>query len=346
VRSKSAVLLILPFLICLGSKVQAEVVQSSTGNGAYWLVRDGSEMRIGGPQGPEVAVDLPPGAVIRSLEPSADGWLAAGRMPSGDGTELLLIESRNGVAEVVEAPLRGPARYRGQPVLLMERGQLVGLVWAEGNGHRELEIWAAPRQGDGWGASELIAARGPGSQVAPAAVVLDDGSWLAVWAAYDGRDDEILCSHRRDGEWSVPARVHPDNDVPDLVPTLVPIDDGAMVAWSWFDGNDYRLRLSRWRDQAWSTPQTMGERGSTEPEFIESEGAVRLLYQTVSPWTWTVLELDRTGEARRAAVLGVRTYDRPLLLDDRDAGPRLLWPQLRTKSPAQAARPLEWQDLP
>jgi hypothetical protein len=308
------------------------------------MAHDGGKTRLSGPGGAEMRVDLPPGAVLYDLEPTNTGWLAAGRIPTTDGTELLIIEGRDGETDLINVPARSGGKFRGQPVLLTEHDRLVGLVWAEGDAHDQLAIWAAPRDADEWGPSEQISPPGPGSQLAPVGTILDDGSWLAVWPAFDGTDYDIRWSRRVDGKWSSPERVHADNDVPDLTPDVIAIDGGALVVWSWFDGNDYRLRTARLRDGGWSDVETFGEKGSVDPGLVQVEDRVRLLYQTVSPATWTVLEFDRSGLNQRQAVLLVDTNDRPFLFAEEDDRARLHWPELERQDQPPIDHRLEWQE--
>lgn len=324
--------------------LMAEVIQSSAQGASYWAVRDGAETRVGGPAGAEMVVELPPGAMLLDLEPTQAGWMASGHMPLSDGTELLLVEERDGQIELLAIPERSSSRFRGQPALLMERDRLTGLVWAEGDGPTEYEIWAASWNGSQWGATELVSPQGPGSQLAPVGIVLEDGSWLAVWPAFDGTDDEIRWSRRVDGRWSSPERVHPDNAVPDVIPDVIAIDGGALVVWSWFDGNDYRLRTSRFAGGIWSDIETFGEKGSIDPGLVRIEDGARLLYKTVNPATWTVRQLDRNGLERRQAVLSVDTNDRPLLFNEDGDQPRLHWPELQNRDLPPIDRQLEWQD--
>ena len=343
VRSRIAVQLILIGLALVATTGQAQVLQSSADGGQHWLVRDSGETRLSGPAGAQMRVNLPPGDVLSDLEPTPSGWLAAVRIPSGVGTELLILEGRDGETDLLGVPARAGGTFRGQPVVMLEQGHLVGLVWAEGNAHDQLAIWAASLEDGEWGQPELVSPPGPGSQLAPKGVVLGDRSWLAIWPAFDGTDDEIRWSRRVGGQWSPPQRVHADNDVPDLLPDVIAIDGGALVAWSWFDGNDYRLRTARLIDGGWSDFETIGEKGSVEAGLVRSEDGIRLLYQTVMPATWTVLELDSRGMARRTAVLRVDTYERPLLLSDESGAARLVWPALENRLQPAREHPLVWQ---
>lgn len=330
-------------LICLGVVLPTAValaasVQSSQDGGALWARRDGSELVLGGRAETELRVDLPPGATIRTLEPIADGWLAAGRLPDGNGTDLLLIAGGVQGADLLTVPDRGEARYRGQPFLFVEDGSLVGLAWAAGAGPRELEIWAAPWREGRWDTPELVSAKGVGSQVAPRGAVLEDGSWLLVWTAFDGQDSEVLFSRRQGAGWTGPESIHLPNDVPDILPDVVPVEGGALATWSWFDGSDYRLKSARLVGDRWTVSAPFGGKGSGEPSFFRTADRILLLYSSVIPMSWSVVEVDSRGHRRRQAVAPVDTYRRPLLvLGDEDEG-LLRWPE--------HDHPLTWRDLP
>ena len=273
----------------------AGVLQSTREGGELYAVQGRDTLRIGRLGGAEQEVDIASGASLHTLEPTSSGWLAAGHRATADGTELLLIEESEGTIQSLPVPQVPGARLSGQPILLIQDDSLAGLVWAAGNELRGLEIWAAEWLHGKWGEPELVSPKGPGSQVAPRALVLEDGSWLVVWAAYDGQDDEIVWSLRSRGEWAKPERVAGDNAVPDITPRLLAIDRGALLAWSWYDGNDYRMKTSRFLDRSWTNPESFGEKGSLYPTVIQTYVGGLLLYKTVEPASWTVLALDRQG---------------------------------------------------
>lgn len=316
----------------------AEVLQSSGQSGALWADRDGVGVRVARIGGGKIRVELPPGASLRDLEPTASGWVAAGRLPDSQGTDLLLVAGNPEGTDLLPVPRRGSNRFRGQPVLLLERRQLVGLAWAAGNAPREWEIWAASWDDGEWGSPQLVSPIGPGSQVAPAGTVLEDGSWMLVWSAFDGHDDEIVWSRRIGERWTVPQPVHEENDVPDAKPEIVAVEGGAMVVWNWFDGNDYRMRAARWVGNGWQESPAFGGKGSGGPGLIQTDDGILLLYQSVDPASWTVVEFDRAGNERREARILEDTNQRPLLVPDQAEDGILRWPA--------GDRVLNWRDLP
>lgn len=186
-----------------------------------------------------------------------------------------------------------------QPSALAGAHGLAALVWIEGVDSRQGAIRFARWTGAGWSASEVVAPPGPGTQTALKAATLADGSFLAVWSAYDGEDDEIVWSRYDTGRWS-PPQPPTKNRVPDITPALRQAGDGALLAWSFYDGNDYRLRLAAWQDHGFRETLTLGGKGSTFPAFADT-AAPLLIFRQALPAEWQVVELDEHGQALRRA---------------------------------------------
>ncbi len=331
--------------ILIASSLGAEALQSPALENALWAVADGSAWRLA-IGGDPVELELPRGTRIEDLQSCRDGWLAAGRAPADQGTELLLLRGGRAGNDLLPVPDRVAGHFRGRPVLAIHQGELVGMAWLEGDGARALEVRAAGWDGEAWGVSELVSPRGPGSQVAPRLTVLEDGSWLLVWAAFDGLDDEILWSRRRSGAWSPPQRLHPDNDVFDITPRVARTGWGAVAVWSRFDGSDYRLELSHFSGGVWSPSRSIGGRGSGDPLLITSERGLLLLFHTVESGSWSVLELATDGAPERLAEVAEATYERPLLLSDDNGAAQLVWPARDSPPRSRLEVPLDWRDLP
>jgi hypothetical protein len=161
--------------------------------------------------------------------------------------------------------------------------------------------------------------------MALAGTVLPDGDWLLLWAGFDGEDDEILWSRRSRETWSVPGRVHSDNSTPDITPTVVPTNGGALAAWSVLYDGHYRLRLARWNDGVWQTDPPSGGKGSLYPHAFHSTSGLEIVHLSVVPEGWSVIEFDHDGFERRRRHTMESTLDRPLLLELTSAGPELRW---------------------
>ena len=345
-RTPRRIVALLGAAILFASASVAGVLQATREGGQLYAVQGRDSLRIGHLGGAEAEIEVPSGVSIYALEPTGSGWLAAGHSPSETGTELLLIEQSEGTIRSLPVPQILGARLSGQPILLIQDDFLAGLVWATGDELRGLEIWAAEWLHGKWGEPEIVSPKGPGSQVAPRALVLEDGSWLVAWAAYDGEDDEIVWSLRSRGEWTKPTRVAADNVVPDITPRLLAIDGGALLAWSWYDGNDYRMKTSRFISGNWTDPEVFGDKGSLYPSVIQTDEGGLLLYKTVEPASWTVLALDRQGVASRRAVVADDSEDRPLLAIDEGKGALLRWQAADGHFDLARDRASAWQELP
>lgn len=266
------------------------------------------------------AADLP---TVRAR--LAAGELQAGVRASDQGARLALRIVRTDGSSV-ELPEPGPrlAARLDEPTPVVAGGELAGLVWLEGATRESYAVRYAPWVGAGWGPVEEVAAPGAGSQLALAALPLADGRLLAVWAGYDGQDDEILFALRAaTGRWSAPARVARDNDVPDITPALAAMpgpDAGALVAWSRFDGGQYRVTVARFDGERFRGARVIGEPGTLEPGFLPPgpNGAPRLLYRHARPPGWTVADLDRSGAPGQAWYAVTSDPARPTAAQIRD----------------------------
>jgi hypothetical protein len=112
--------------------------------------------------------------------------------------------------------------------------------------------------------------------------------------------------------------------VPDVLPALGAVGNGAVLAWSRYDGNDYRLMLARLDGKRVRDERPVGEAGSLDATFApEAEGSL-LLYKSTRPAGWSVLELDRAGRITARGLVETAERSRPLLVAGAGA-PRLRW---------------------
>ena len=205
---------------------------------------------------------------------------------------------------------------------------------------------AAEWLGDGWGRVEEVSPQGPaaivrGAQLALTAAVLPDGDWLLMWAGFDGEDDEILWSRRRTRSWSAPRRLHGDNPVPDIKPTVIATGNGALAAWSVFDDYHYRLRVARLTGDTWSLEPVSGGKGSIDPQALRVADRLLVLHRSVIPNGWTLLELDRDGALLRRGFVDEATSYGPLVFPTASGDIELRW----SGSTATTRTP-DWEPLP
>ncbi len=299
------------------------------------LLRRGTEVELQLP-GRGTLLDLPGDVRIDGVaDDDATTWLTGTRRDP-TGRELYLARVEAGILREIAPPAPRVGRLRAEPLAVRARGGVSGLVWLEGDSPQRFAVRFASRAGDGWQASQEIAPSGPGSQLALATASLADGSTLLAWSRFDGRDDEIVFSHRAAGEWSAPQAVAEDNPVPDITPTLAAQATGALAAWSRYDGHEYRVVTATFDGTRWSAPREVGGPGSLEPALAVLGETTYLLYQRATPRSWELAELATGGEVRRRARFARDAGPRPVVVTTGPGGrPGLRWPD--------ATQPAVWE---
>ncbi len=317
----------------LGASARGRAVQAWDGGRELTASAAGGSLRVElGPPGAATAAGelaLPEGAVVGSAALLADGWAVAGSRPAagagGPGGRRLFFASGSAAgARDLPEPAGQRAPVRQDPVLLVDGGRLVGAAWLEGGPGGQLGVRAAAWDGERWGEPESVAAPGPGSQLALAGAVLDDGSWLLVWSAYDGSDDEIVWAQRTGGGWLPARRLAADNAVPDVVPAVAATaGGGAIAAWSRYDGREYRLRSARFAGGEWAGEEWAAPAGTMFPSFAGDRDRRWLVYRDAGARGWAVAELTAggLGEPRIAAETSA---ERPAVVLG-DGAPALVW---------------------
>jgi hypothetical protein len=94
-----------------------------------------------------------------------------------------------------------------------------------------------------------------------------DTVW-ATWAGFNGKNDDIYVSHWTGRNWSAPVRIHPANDVPDILPELSLENGHLTVTWQTFDGDRYQYVQSVFNGHTWSEPLPITE---TKQENIQTK---------------------------------------------------------------------------
>lgn len=278
--------------------------------------------------GQVTSVRLRRGETLDVIEEAAGGWLAAGgRERELGGRRLVLFASDGFATRRLPTPATAPGSIGLRPVLLVDHGELVGMAWLEGVDPRRLEVRAAVREGEGWAEPETVAGPAAGSQTALSGTVLADGSWLLVWSAFDGQDDEVQWSVRSGGAWRTPDRLHAGNDVPDITPAVVAEGDGALAAWSRLESGEYATVVARFSDGRWSRPRAVAGRGSFYPSFHRDTRHTHLVLRNAEPRGWTVIDLAADGSPLRHAIFAHAAPERPAIAADNDSELSLAWPE-------------------
>jgi hypothetical protein len=290
--------------------------------------------------GQTTSVGLRRGETLDVVEEAAGGWLAAGGRESESGERRLVLLASDGFAtHRLQPPATATGSIGLRPALLVDHGELVGMAWLEGVDPRRLEVRAAVRDGDGWFEPETVAGPAAGSQTALSGTVLADGSWLLVWSAFDGQDDEVQWSVRSGGAWRTPDRLHAGNDVPDITPAVVAEGNGALAAWSRLEAGEYATVVARFSGGRWSQPRAVAGVGSFYPTFHRDAQHTHLVLRNAEPRGWTVLDLAADGSPRRHAIFAHAAMERPAIAADNGSELSLAWPEGAVRQSARWERP-------
>lgn len=241
--------------------------------------------------------------VLTDFAETGSGWAAAGTQATTRGKKIVVLEQSAAGLQRIPEPASQTEQLRLQPRLMITRSEVGGLAWLEGKDPSSMSVRTANWTGTEWQSVQVVSPPLKGSQTGLTGTVLADGSWLLVWAAFDGQDDEIYWSQKKVGSWSPPRRLAGNNAWPDITPEVIATRTGALAAWSRFDGNDYRLTIARFDGSRWSSPQTVGNRGSVDPQLTTLGGQTYLLFNSASTSSWTVLEIQSSGRVGRQASL-------------------------------------------
>lgn len=292
--------------------------------GGPLLRAEGSRLWIAEAGNAPRQIELPPAMdAVTAAHDGAAIWVA-GRFDLAETSDLWVATvGEDGRLDALPSP-PGRQALRSFPTLLGDGEAVVGMVWQEGDRQEENAIRAAAWAGETWGPVETVAAPRGSEQTGLTAVVLADGSWLAVWAAVDSEDD-LWWSHRVGGVWSPARRVHPDDATPDILPRLVAAGQGALLAWSSYDGRDYRLRRARFEGDVWSEQPIEGGRGAEPVRWLATGHGLALLSSSVAPEGWNLFELDSAGTVRRSWSASTELEGEPWVVET-GAELWLLWP--------------------
>jgi len=300
------------WLCAFGSWLQAGVLQAPAGARGLRAEETPGETCIVDRDGGRLSCWPRVQGSITDLRETSRGWIAAGHSLGIAERRLFVVRDLGQGLEWLAAPA-AEGVVRGRPELVADDTRLLGLVWLEGPVQEELEIRAAEWLGGDWGPAMTVSPRGDGAQLAPAATVLEGGAWLVLWTAVDGHDDELMWSLFGRGAWSTPVRVHEDNAMPDVMPTVVTSPQGAIAAWSWLDGRDYRVRTAFFDGRAWRLDEPYAGRGGLEPHLANVSGVFLLSFMTVEPGQWVACELDASGRLLHRAVVARQSGQRPVI---------------------------------
>jgi len=208
-----------------------------------------------------------------------------------DGSIRRIVCSRKGADGNWESPVV-LSRDDGQHVTPSIAKAADGTIWV---------IWTTltsdgPRftfarsEADGWSRPETLPT-GMRSNTAPCIWVDEEGLLWIVWAGNNGGNDDIFVMRGDGRTWSSAERIHPVNNVPDVLPAIEAGPNGMpQVKWSRFSNGSYRTFISIWQGSSWSTPVEAG----VEALPVSSDRSIDLPQAVDDPDKAVVLEEGKT----------------------------------------------------
>jgi hypothetical protein len=101
--------------------------------------------------------------------------------------------------------------------------------------------------------------------------------WLA-WSGVQNHDDDIYFSRWQGVKWAKPALVHPDNNVPDILPQLsLSLEGKPLITWTSYNNGRYVYSLGEWNGRQWVAV------ANTSALFTKSIAQVRELKRAAVP---------------------------------------------------------------
>ncbi|MGB5162787.1 MAG: hypothetical protein WBP10_01235 [Thermoanaerobaculia bacterium] len=302
-----------PTSVVLFAAEGAEILQPANNKQGLILATEQSRATIEQPGGRRKQLRLRSQEHLTDFVETRSGWAAAGTRAASNKQSIMVLEQSSAGLQRLPDPPSQTELLRAQPRLMVTADEIGGLAWLEGSHPGSLSIRTAAWNGTDWQPVEIVSPPLKGSQTGLSGTVLADGSWLLVWAAYDGHDDEIFWSQKKASRWSAPRRLAPNNLWPDITPKVVATKTGALVAWSRNDGDDYRMTISKFDGSKWYAPQTVGGRGAVDPQLTILDRKIYLLFNSASTASWSILELQPTGRVLRQASVAGPGDERPIL---------------------------------
>jgi lysophospholipase L1-like esterase len=152
-----------------------------------------------------------------------------------------------------------PSSPDKMPSFAVDKDGMTWIAWSRWNDGQN-DIYAAYGKDSQWTSPQKVNSSRTTYNVSPKIVVDHQNVPWIFWSGLDGTDDDIYYSYWNGTSWRPEARVHPDNPVPDILPSARVGEAGTLwVTWSGFDGQIYRTYTGYWTSTGWITNRNNGQ---------------------------------------------------------------------------------------
>ena len=212
---------------------------------------------------------------------TASRLMAAWVESTGSGSRIMAAEILDGRAGPAVQVSSAAARWCRFPAIAETAEGETWIAWVDGSMETDGIVASHGRAGR-FSPPEVVSGIDTSEDLVPQVGFDRVGSTVVVWAGLDGHDDEILWSRRgADGTWSREARIHADNAVPDITPSLARDGHGVLhVAWSMYEADGYQVMTSPFDGRAWGPAVRVspGTGAATLPRAVADGDAVVILW--------------------------------------------------------------------
>lgn len=152
------------------------------------------------------------------------------------------------------------------PAITVDGDGIVWIVWVDFVDESRFLKYARIRGNDivQGRVSELPAER----SYSPSIIVdRSNKPWIA-WASYSGMDEDIFFSTWDGESWEAPKQVNPDNNVPDVTPTIgLGLNGRSWISWLSFNGEGYDTYTVNWSNMRWSSVKKIKEENNIKQKI-------------------------------------------------------------------------------
>jgi hypothetical protein len=201
-------------------------------------------------------------SALHAQDASLSSTIAVWSQADGSSREIFFSRQVDGVWSAPVVLSRDTAQNVTPSVARSSDGR-IWVVWTTLLAG-EAKLVLCHSQGDGWSSPSIIDT-GMRSNTAPGILFDTEGILWLVWSGNNGGNDDIFVMRWDGKSWSGVERVHPANDVPDVLPSIeTGVDGMPLVKWSRFSDGQYRIFCANWQGKQWSTPVEVGANVSSQ----------------------------------------------------------------------------------
>jgi hypothetical protein len=223
-----------------------------------------------------------------------------------------------GIAELIETN----TGFANSPQVAFDSNGNAIAVWSQRNGPtNNISTYANRFNGTAWGTAELIETGDAGNARNPQVAVDSNGNAIAVWAQYDGANENTYANRFDGTNWGTAELIETNTGMADDPQVAVDSNGHAIAVWTQRDGTKNSIYANRFNGTAWGTAELIETGNDSDASYpqvaLDSNGNaiavwsqldsknIMNIYANRFNGTWGTAELietDYAGNARNPQV--------------------------------------------